>query len=137
VKDERVEINYSGILHDTPRENPFATFTRNYLEITAPFLIVIINQDYNLDLGSREVLDRTSWDYDWAIGGPDQILPGEKAYCLLVGRATTVEHLQYCLILRPAGDQLGCYKRIGSISIGREMLSGLFDHAEIITVKVI
>lgn len=137
MKDERVEINHSGILYDIPDDNPFTTFRHGYLEITAAFLIVTINQDYSLKLGSGEVLDDTSQDYDWTIDGPDQILPDEEAYCLLVGRATKVEHGQYCLILQPARDQLGRYKRIGSIHIYGEMFSDLFDHAKIVTMKVI
>jgi len=137
VKDKRVEINPSATLCDIPGDNPFSTFKHGYLEIAAASLIVTINRDYDLNLGSGAVLNGTSQDYDWAIGGPDQILPGEEAYCLLVGRAIKVENLQYCLILQPARDKFGHYKRIGSIAIHGEIFSGLFDYAEIITMKII
>lgn len=137
AKDERVEIHHSGILCDVPDENSFSTSKHGYIEITAAFINITINEDYELKLSSGEVLNYLSQDYDWTKNGPDQILPGEEAQCLLIGRDAKGEYSGHCLLLQQARDQVGYHKRIGSVHIDSPNIPIHFDDAKMTTVKII
>jgi hypothetical protein len=136
VKDERVEIRHSGRLCNVLDDNTFGTFKLGYIEIVAASITATVTKDYLLDVGSEQAVEPLFQDYDWTIDGPDRIFPGEEVHCLLIGRAKKGDHSSYCLILQPARDQIGYYKRIGSSERGNFM-TDYFGNAEIMTFRII